>query len=285
MNDSTPVAPPRRILICADDYGISPAVSAAIRDLIARRRINATSVMVLAPSFSRAEAEALDGAADKRAAIGLHVTLTAPFRPMSAGFAPTHEGAFLPLAAMAGRALARWLGPEDLELELSRQFAAFRTAFGRAPDFVDGHQHIHVFPQIRSTLLRVMKDAAPAAWLRQCCRSAAAKKRLADPKGLILDGLSRRLGRLAAEAGIRTNSAFAGTYSFAPDADFTKLFPNFLDGLPDGGLIMCHPGKVDGELRRLDPVTDLRQREYDYFLGEGFVRLLAARGYALMERT
>ena len=41
-------------MLCADDYGISPAVSAAIRDLIARRRINATSVMVVAPSFSTA---------------------------------------------------------------------------------------------------------------------------------------------------------------------------------------------------------------------------------------
>ena len=41
----------RRIILCADDYGISPAVSAAIRDLIARGRINATSVMVAAPKF------------------------------------------------------------------------------------------------------------------------------------------------------------------------------------------------------------------------------------------
>jgi len=29
----------RHIWLCADDYGISPAVSAAIRELIARRRI------------------------------------------------------------------------------------------------------------------------------------------------------------------------------------------------------------------------------------------------------
>ena len=42
----------RHIWLCADDYGLSPAVSAAIRDLIAHRRINATSVMMPAPSFS-----------------------------------------------------------------------------------------------------------------------------------------------------------------------------------------------------------------------------------------
>ena len=281
MSEQTAPDGPRRVYICADDYGISPAVSAAIRDLIDRRRINATSVMVLAPSFAAGEAAALEAAAAKRAAIGLHVTLTAPFRPLSAGFAPTRHGAFLPLHAMAARTLAHWLKPEDLEIEISRQFAAFQTAFGRAPDFVDGHQHIHVFPQIRTTLLRVIKDAAPAAWLRQCGRSAAAHKSLADPKGFVLDALSARLCRLAARHGTRTNPAFAGTYSFAPGADFAKLFPTFLDGLPDAGVIMCHPGKVDAELRRLDPLTELREREYDYFLGEGFPRLMADRGFAL----
>ena len=51
---------PRRIWLCADDYGISPSVNAAIRDLIERGRINATSVMVVAPSFHRSEAVALN---------------------------------------------------------------------------------------------------------------------------------------------------------------------------------------------------------------------------------
>jgi predicted glycoside hydrolase/deacetylase ChbG (UPF0249 family) len=272
---------PRHIWLCADDYGLSPAVSAAIRDLIARRRINATSVMVLAPSFSTAEAATLAGAAASGAAIGLHVTLTAPFRPLTADFAPTRNDAFLPLAAMAGRALAHWLKPEDLELEIARQFAAFAAAFGRTPDFVDGHQHIHVFPQIRNVVVRVIKDAAPGAWLRQCSRPAAAHKSLADPKGLVLDALSGRLQQLALREGVRTNPAFAGTYSFAPGADYAKLFPGFLDSLPDGGVVMCHPGHVDDELRRLDPLTDLRAREYAYFLGDDFPRLLETRGYAL----
>ena len=271
----------RHIWLCADDYGLSPAVSATIRDLIVRHRINATSVMVVAPSFSPDEASALDAAAGPHAAIGLHVTLTAPFRPLSAGFAPTRDGAFLPLAAMAGRALAHWLRPEDLEVEVARQFSAFHAAFGRTPDFVDGHQHIHVFPQIRETLLRLVREIAPQAWLRQCGRSAAASKSFADPKGFVLDMLSARLARLAARAGVRTNPAFAGTYSFAPNADFAALFPGFLDGLPDGGVVMCHPGKVDDELRRLDPLTNLREREYAYFLRDEFPQLLQRCGYAL----
>jgi predicted glycoside hydrolase/deacetylase ChbG (UPF0249 family) len=125
---------PRRVWLVADDYGISPAVSAAIRDLIARNRLSATSVMTLTPSFSQSEADALRDAAGSRAAIGLHVTLTGPFKPLTTNFAPLRDGAFPMLAAMAGRALAHWQNPALLEAEILRQFAAFEDAFGRAPD-------------------------------------------------------------------------------------------------------------------------------------------------------
>ena len=271
-------APRRRIILCADDYGISPAVSGAIRDLIARRRINATSVMVTAPTFSHAEAAALREAAGSHAAIGLHLTLTGPFAPHTRGFAPLRRGAFLPLAAMARRALSRSLQPALLDAEISGQLTAFHAAFGRAPDYVDGHQHIHVFPQVSEALLRVAKHAAPHAWLRQCGRAV---RRNPDPKGFILDALSRRFRRLAAEHGLRTNPAFAGTSAFRARADYAKLFPKFLDGLSDGSVVMCHPGKVDAELTRLDPLTDLREREYAFFLDEAFPKLLAAHGVAL----
>jgi chitin disaccharide deacetylase len=270
---------PRHIVLCADDYGISPAVSAAIRDLIARGRINATSVMVASPNFNRSEAEALLAAA-ARAAIGLHVTLTAPFAPLSPKYAPLRNGTFLSLASMLRRAHLRSLQPKLLAAEITSQFAAFKSAFGRPPDFVDGHQHAHLFPQIRDAFLHVVKDAAPHAWVRQCGQPAR-NRSLRDPKALLLDGLSRRFRRAADAVGVRTNPAFAGTYAFRPGADYAALFPGFLDGMPDGGVIMCHPGKVDGKLKGLDPLTDLREREYDFFSAETFPRLLAAHGAAL----
>ena len=78
----------RRIWLCADDYGISPSVNAAIRELILRGRLNATSVMTAAPHLGAGEADALNelNAGKQRAALGLHVTLTAPFKPLSADF-------------------------------------------------------------------------------------------------------------------------------------------------------------------------------------------------------
>jgi predicted glycoside hydrolase/deacetylase ChbG (UPF0249 family) len=270
----------RHIIICADDYGISPAVSTAIRDLITRQRINATSVIVAAPSFGRAEAQALLAAAGAHAAIGLHVTLTAPFRPLSQSFAPLRNGAFLSLAATLHRAHLRLLKPRLLAEEISSQFTAFREAFGRLPDFVDGHHHVHLFPQIRDAALRVTKDFAPDAWVRQCGQLSA-RRRLIDHKALLLDALSRRFRRLAAERGLRTNPAFAGTYKFRSDAAYARLFTAFLDRLPDGGVIMCHPGKIDAELKQLDHVTESREHEYAFFGGEAFARLLAEQGIKL----
>jgi predicted glycoside hydrolase/deacetylase ChbG (UPF0249 family) len=174
-----------------------------------------------------------------------------------------------------------WFKAKALTHEIEAQLNAFVDAFGHPPDFFDGHRHVHLFPQIRDAVLSVAKAAAPAAWLRQCGRSPASDKSWGDGKGLLLDVLSRQFRRRATALGISTNPGFAGTYTYRANADFAALFPRFLDGLPDGGLVMCHPGFVDAELQRLDPLTTLREQEYAFFAGEEFPRLLARQGAAL----
>ncbi|HEV2955734.1 MAG TPA: ChbG/HpnK family deacetylase [Xanthobacteraceae bacterium] len=272
-----------RIWLCADDYGIANGVDAAIRDLIMRSRLNATSVMVAAPGFTRAEARSLAilNSGTPRAAIGLHLTLTAPFRPLTPGFRPLRGNGFPPLRDLFKAGLLRQLKRDALAAEIDAQLSAFAAAFGRPPDFIDGHQHAHLAPQVREEVLAAAKRRAPGAWVRQCGSAQPAIKRLGDPKGLILDALSRAMRARAHASGVPTNPGFAGTYSFRPGADFARKFPRFLDDLPNGGLIMCHPGHVDDELIRLDPLTDLREREYAYLAGDAFPATLAARGFAL----
>jgi len=272
----------RQIWLCADDYGISRSVNAAIRELILRRRINATSVMMAAAHVDASEAAALDelNSGEKRAALGLHVTLTAPFKPMGEGFAPLSRGHFLPLNKMMRTAITRRLNLERLVIEVATQVQAFVMAFGRPPDFIDGHQHVHLFPQVRDAVLKVAAQAAPDAWVRQCGRPGSTR-RLKDRKELVLDVLSVGFRRKARLLGVATNPAFAGAYDFDGKPDFAALFPRFLAGLPDGGLIMCHPGFVDAELQRLDPLTDQREREFTFFNSAEFPRLLAEHGVAL----
>jgi chitin disaccharide deacetylase len=271
----------RRLRICADDYGMSPAVNHAIRDLLTRRRINATSVMVVAPSHADAEAEALVAIEPARHAIGLHFTLTAPFRPATGGYRPTaHGGTFPTLREVFTTGLARRLDPGALEDEAFAQLEAFRKAIGRLPDFVDGHQHVHLLPQVTDALIAVTRAVAPSAWMRQCGR-ADPWRGWNDPKGHVLDWLSRRVRARCSACGIQTNPTFAGTYDLKPGRDYEALFARFLEGHPDGGLVMCHPGLVDAQLRMLDPVTVTREQEYRFFVGERFTELVASRGFVL----
>lgn len=273
----------RRIWLCADDYGIAPGVNRAIRDLLSRKRINATSVMVGTPSFNRDEAQALVSLASgtNAYAIGLHVTLTAPFHPLSADYRPTRSGAFLSLATTLRSSFLRQLDPQALRSEVGAQIAAFADAFNRPPDFIDGHQHVHLFPQVRDAVLSIAKERAPNAWLRQCGRAAGSGPVLSDRKGLLIGFLSRGFRRRARALGLRTNPAFAGTYDFTRTTDFAALFPGFLSRLPDGGVVMCHPGFVDGELARVDPLTGQREREYAFFIGDPFPAILESQGVAL----
>jgi predicted glycoside hydrolase/deacetylase ChbG (UPF0249 family) len=274
---------PRRIWLCADDYGISPGVNRGIRDLIGRGRLNATSVMVIGPSIGREEVSALQDVASgsPRCAIGLHVTLTAPFRPLTMHFRPLDGGMFWPFPKLLRAGLLRRLDPEIIQAELTVQLAAFSDLFGRAPDFVDGHQHTQMFPQVRDAFLAAVKQAAPGAWVRQGGRMQPLAQRLGAPKALVLDALSAQFRRRAARAGIAFNPGFAGAYDFSKAPDFGALMAQFLVSLPEHGLVMCHPGFVDDILVSLDPLTTQREREYAYLAGGHFPRLLDANKVTL----
>src|SRR5256885_6850872 len=109
----TETAPPRRIWLCADDSGLAEGVNRAIRDLIGRGRLNATSVMVVGSAIGRDEVASLQEVAAKssRCAIGLHATLTAPFRPLTIHFRPTDGGMFLAFPQLLRSGLLRRLRP------------------------------------------------------------------------------------------------------------------------------------------------------------------------------
>ena len=112
-------ASPRRIWLCADDYGMSPGVNRAIRELIEKKRLNATSVMVVGAAIDRAEIDGLMQAvaANPNCAVGLHATLTAPFAPLTMHFKPLDGGQFMPLGRLLRASLLRRLDPEIVQAE------------------------------------------------------------------------------------------------------------------------------------------------------------------------
>jgi predicted glycoside hydrolase/deacetylase ChbG (UPF0249 family) len=191
-------------------------------------------------------------------------------------FRPIEGGLFLPHTKLLRRGLMARLDSELIHTELLVQFTTFVELFGRPPDCVDGHQHVQLFPGVRKAFLAAVKEAAPNAWIRQCGRDGAWAQRLDSPKALVLDALSAQFRRLAARTGLAFNPAFAGAYDFTGGPDFGALMRQFLQGMPEAGVVMCHPGIVDEVLISLDPLTVQREREYAFLDGEQFLPLMAA---------
>jgi chitin disaccharide deacetylase len=117
--------------------------------------------------------------------------------------------------------------------------------------------------------------------VRQGGRQAPLAQRLATPKALVLDVLSAQFRKRAARAGIPFNPAFAGAYDFSTAPDFGALMRQFVDRLPEGGLVMCHPGFVDDTLLSLDPLTTQREAEHAFLASDDFPALLQANNVTL----
>jgi hypothetical protein len=217
------------------------------------------------------EAAALDAVKPQGFQVGLHVTLTGGLLPLTS----FRGGAYPGLSRLMMEAYLKRLDLDAVLAEVEAQFEAFREAFGRPPDFVDGHQHAHLLPGVRTIVLTRLKAHAPGAWIRQCAGSGV------GATGRIIAGLSRGMVALASASGFATNPDFSGSYSFGGNKPFATLFLTFLEGLADGGLVMVHPGLVDAALKRVDPVHAPREAEYRYLMGDAFPADLARAGFAL----
>jgi len=195
-------------------------------------------------------------------------------------------GRFHPMAELMKRAFLHQLPKADIVTELTRQWDTFMDIFGRSPDFVDGHHHIHQLPVIREVVLELavkkLHDHQP--WLRSTAEKwpLILHRGINPLKAMQLSLLGGAFRRRAERRGLRVNSGFSGVYDFSSDVPYARLFERFVNGASSGTLIMCHPGHVDDELRGLDGLTDLREAELSYFLGDEFLGLLEKRNLRLV---
>jgi len=271
----------RHIILCADDYALAPGVSAAIRELIGRGRLNATSVMTVFPGFE-AEAKSLQSVKNPiPLSIGLHVTLTGGFVPLVAPPIPTSDGRLPPSSKLLPPVGFFRINRHAVKAEVKAQIEKFKNAFGRVPDYVDGHQHVQLMPGVRSPFLAAVAEAAPKAWVRQCAPVTLSADFFGNSKSRFLGILSRGFRKHAQKLGLAFNPGFAGAYDYALPKDFGALFPRFLEGLPSGGVIMCHPGHVDETLIARDSLTDQREKEYAFLMSDGLTSALQRAGATL----
>lgn len=276
--------PPQIFKLCADDYGLSPAVSEGIRNALAAKRLSATSAMTNRAGWPQA-AHALSKI-DHKAEIGVHLNLTlgAPLQPM-AQFAPQN---FPSIGAIIRSARAGSLPEAEVRAEIARQLNAFEDAMGAPPDFIDGHQHVHILPYIRTWLLEELsrRNVPEHFWIRD---SGDALWRILWrgtqwTKACVVSYLARHFAQDCAQFGFETNGSFAGFSAFDAAADYRDEFAAALRAAGPRHLIMCHPGHVDDELAALDPVQVTRETELAFLLSDDFTTALDKAGAALWLR-
>jgi predicted glycoside hydrolase/deacetylase ChbG (UPF0249 family) len=253
----------KRVVLCADDFGLSPAVSRGILELLEQDRLSATSCMVNYPEF-RDEAQALKSFIG-RADLGLHFSLT-DSRPISSVALECH------------------LRPpvfSSMMDEVERQLEKYSNAMGIVPDYIDGHQHVHVLPVVREAVIEAAKRIGAYVRVPRDSIGMAMWRRPAPFESFYLARASRALTKLARNAGLATNIGFRGVRTFQEKIPFGELFRKMIAGAEEGCLVMCHPGHVDAVLRGRDAIREQRADEWSYFSGQEFPADLADAGLEL----
>ena len=268
--------PSRPLTICADDYGLTQAVTGGILEAIEAGRLHATGAMTTRPYWKVAARDLASLGEGVEA--GLHLDLT--LGPALTGLKSlTRNGRLPSILQMIRMAHAGQLPEAELRAEIGAQIDAFGSYFGRAPAFIDGHQHVHMLPGIRDWLLdeATKRGLAGKIWMRDSAdrMSRILTRGVEVPKAMTVALAGRGFGERARASGFVTNEGFAGFSAFDPRRDYAADFARFLAAPGARHLIMCHPGRVDAELERLDPATNSREQELEFLLSDRFADVLA----------
>lgn len=164
----------RSLIVNADDFGLTPGVSAGI--LAAHRVGIVTSTTAL---VNRAiPAEAIRSALDSGIGIGLHVNLTLGAPITRAGSLTDGAGRFVRDARQAA-ARAR---EADVQAEVAAQVERFTSLFGRVPTHLDTHHHVGLHPPVREVVLEwAARLGVPVRSQDAASRRRARSARLATP--------------------------------------------------------------------------------------------------------
>ncbi|MBY0611359.1 MAG: ChbG/HpnK family deacetylase [Beijerinckiaceae bacterium] len=272
----------RGFVLCADDFAMTPGVSKSIIELAGRKRLSATSAMTNRPHWSALAHELAPFRSHLDVGLHLNLTLGAPLTHM-ARFAPSNV--FPSIGDVTKGAFRRTLPASELAAEIDRQFAAFEEAAGAPPDFVDGHQHVHALPMVRTLLIEVIARRYPGQkpYLRNPGDRILSilRRGVAVKKALGIATLSKGLASAALRAGIGTNDGFSGFSAFDAWRDYGADFRRFLRAPGPRQLIMCHPGDIDDELLQLDPVVATRPHEANFLKSADFAAACAEAGMEL----
>jgi chitin disaccharide deacetylase len=280
----------RRLIINADDFGLTAGVNRAIVEAHERGVVSSATLMANGQAFD--EAAKLAGSRP-RLGVGCHIVLVDGI-PL-VGDAATHtlidgsrsiagaprfrEG----IGKFAALALLGRLAPDEIEAEATAQIRKLQSA-GIVVTHLDSHKHTHMFPQVFRPLLRAAKACGVTAIRNPFERIRGAEvasrpalwQRWAEVK--VLRGLVRQFREAVRQAGMTTPD---GTVAIvATGALDERLLRRMVEHLPDGVWeLVCHPGYNDAELQAVPTrLRESREQELRILTSQATRDLLETNG-------
>ena len=268
---------PPRLILHADDFGLTPGINRAIVELHHAGVITSASLMATGPAFDDAVMLARE---IPTLGVGCHLVFTDGMPLSHPQDIPTLLGAdgktFRPsLADFAQAALRHTIRPADLARETQAQIQRIQRA-GIDVTHIDSHKHTHIFPAIAETVLHIARRCGVEA-VRNPFEPewSSALSRAPFTRRLQLRALNRF------EPAFHALVADRRVHGFVPDATLgiaatgtasAPVLRAILAALPGEGTfeLIAHPGHLDSALAVQQ--TRLRaSREVEY---EALLRVL-----------
>jgi chitin disaccharide deacetylase len=252
----------RRLIINADDFGLTPGVNRAIVEASSKGILTSATLMANSAAFDDATRAARSL---PKVPVGCHVTLVdgKPVLPAKdlPGLTAMPASQFdQSLTSFALRVLSGRLD-DEIEAEATAQLRKLQSA-GIIISHVDTHKHTHILPQVLRPLLRAARACGVPA-IRNPFGPLRFSLLLEYPRLWkqysqlkVLHTLARRFRRAVSEAGLL---AADGTVGVVGTGSLNlAFFRHIIDTLPEGTWeLVCHPGYNDADLDRIR--TRLRQ--------------------------
>ena len=267
---------PRRLIINADDYGLSRGVNTGIIEASDAGVVTSASMIVNLLGFNDAVARAESHPA---LSLGLHLNLTTG-KPLTAAPSLTGRktGLFYSLPVLMARAGLGLIDSSDVARECAAQLDRM-IEFGIAPTHLDSHRHVHAHPALWSAILGVASSRGVSNVrlpIEPLSINARDWKATLKKAGLLL---CARVSARHVEGNMAEHFfglSLQGGRSFA--ARLFTLIPKLPEGTSE---LMTHPGYTDAGLSEYDDYASPREEELKVLCSKEFRDLLKLCGIEL----
>jgi hopanoid biosynthesis associated protein HpnK len=255
----------RRLIINADDFGLTSGVNRAILEAYSSGVVTSATLMANAAAFD--EAVHLAALTDQFE-VGCHVVLVDGAPIMGTRQVPTlidrrNQGVRFRSGA-GGFGLAAWTGridPQHISAETTAQIGKLQAS-GIQVTHLDTHKHVHMFPKVLGGVIlaaqacgvRAIRNPFEPLRLTQFVHKLGSRKRWLQVR--MLNWLADQFRQTVRRAGMVTTDGSLGIV--ATGSLDHSLFRDLIENCPEGTWeLVCHPGYADTDLGNIH--TRLRQ--------------------------